>query len=83
MPRAGSAPPPPSPEWPTIFFAMSGKVLARTRNHSETAPSGQTLYYNVFTESNLVIDGTNTTGAIVMAPTSSKSAPPLPAASSW
>ena len=25
MPRAGSAPPPPSPEWPTIFFCHVGK----------------------------------------------------------
>ena len=51
-----------------ISFFVGSNVLAQTWNHSETAPSGQTLYYKVFTESNLVIDSTNTTGAIVMYP---------------
>lgn len=51
-----------------ISFFVGSNVLAQTWNHSETAPSGQTLYYMVFAESNLVIDSSNTTGAIVVYP---------------
>ncbi|MBR0170393.1 MAG: hypothetical protein IJQ14_06080, partial [Bacteroidales bacterium] len=45
--------------------------MSQIWNHSETAPSGQTLYYIVFENQfvhlgHLVIDSSNTTGAVVV-----------------
>lgn len=57
-----------------ISFFAAPNAMSQTWwcNHSETAPSGQTLYYEVFAESDysrfLVIDSSNTTGAIVVFP---------------
>ena len=51
-----------------ISFFVGTNVSAQNHNHSEVAPSGQTLYYSVYTDNNLVIDDTNTNGAIVVCP---------------
>ena len=54
-----------------ISFFAAPNAMSQIWNHSETAPSGQTLYYIVFENQfvhlgHLVIDSSNTTGAVVV-----------------